>query len=105
MRLAHRRAILGRRAPCQKQQQHDRQGAQVTDATPHSAHHKRIQKVANQTDTRQEHESTFQRLADWTSAAMGRPTNIMIWLVLVVVWIAIFAAKIVPASGSFLPTW
>lgn len=77
----------------------------MTDPTPHSAHHRRFQKVAKQTADEQEHESAFQRLADWTSAAMGRPTNIMIWLLLVVVWIAIFAAKIVPASGSFLPTW
>jgi low affinity Fe/Cu permease len=77
----------------------------VTDATPHSAHHKRFQKLANETANDQEHESAFQRLADWTSAAMGRPTNIMVWLVVVVVWTAIFAARVVPANGSFLPAW
>jgi low affinity Fe/Cu permease len=69
-----------------------------------SAHSERFNKVAAKTaDT--EHESAFQRLADWVSAAMGRPTNIIVWLILVVVWTGIFAAKIVPASGSFLPAW
>lgn len=77
----------------------------MTDATPHSAHHKRFQKVVDETASEREHESAFQRLADWTSAAMGRPTNIMIWLLLVVTWTAIFAARLVPADGSFLPTW
>ena len=72
----------------------------MTDATPHSAHHKRFQKLANQTANEQEHESAFQRLADWTSAAMGRPTNIMVWLVVVVAWTAIFAARIVPANAD-----
>jgi hypothetical protein len=56
----------------------------VTHATPHSEHHKRFQQVANETATERERESAFQRLADWTSAAMGRPANIMIWLFLVV---------------------
>jgi low affinity Fe/Cu permease len=77
----------------------------VTDATPHSAHHKRFQKIADETASEREHESAFQRLADWTSAAMGRPANIMVWLFLVVIWTAIFAAKVVPANGSFLPAW
>ena len=77
----------------------------MTDPTPHSEHHKRFQKIADQTASKQEHESAFQRLADWTSAAMGRPTNIMVWLLLVVIWTVIFAAKIVPANGSFLPAW
>ena len=75
----------------------------MTDPTPHSAHHKRFQKIADQTAAK--HESAFQRLADWASAAMGRPTNIMVWLVLVLLWTVIFAAKIVPADGSFLPSW
>lgn len=75
----------------------------MNDAAPRSEHHKRFQKVAEQ--THEEHESAFQRLADWTSAAMGRPTNILVWLFLVVVWTVIFAAKVVPASGSFLPSW
>jgi low affinity Fe/Cu permease len=77
----------------------------VTDPTPHSMHHRRFQKIADQTDSNAQHESAFQRLADWTSAAMGRPANIMVWLLLVVIWTVIFAAKIVPANGSFLPAW
>jgi low affinity Fe/Cu permease len=77
----------------------------VTDATPHSEHHKRFQRVVDETTSEREHESAFQRLADWTSAAMGRPANIIVWLVLVIIWIAIFAAKLVPADGSFLPSW
>jgi low affinity Fe/Cu permease len=51
-------------------------------------------------------ESLFQRIADWTSAAMGRPANIMIWLVAVVAWTVIFAvggSHI--ASGTWLPAW
>jgi len=52
-----------------------------------------------------EHESPFERVADWVSAAMGRPTNIIVWLVLVIGWTALFAFKIVPANGSFLPAW
>jgi low affinity Fe/Cu permease len=91
--------------PRSHEQQHDRRGAQVNDPAPNSEHHKRFQKVADQTAAKEEHESAFQRLADWTSAAMGRPTNIMVWLFLVVVWTVIFAAKIVPANGSFLPAW
>ncbi len=69
-----------------------------------SAHHERFNKVAAKT-AHPESESAFQRLADWVSAAMGRPTNIIVWLMLVIAWTAIFAAKIVPASGSFLPAW
>jgi len=50
--------------------------------------------------------SAFQRVADWTSAAMGRPANIMIWLVAVIAWTATFAvggSHI--ASGDWLPAW
>lgn len=36
---------------------------------------------------------------------MGRPTNIMIWLVLVVGWTLLFAAHIVSANANFLPGW
>jgi low affinity Fe/Cu permease len=53
-----------------------------------------------------EKESLFQRAADWTSAAMGRPANIMIWLVAVIVWTLTFAlggAHI--SSGDWLPAW
>ena len=50
--------------------------------------------------------SVFQRVADWTSAAMGRPANIVIWLVAVIAWTVIFAvggSHI--ASGDWLPAW
>ena len=50
--------------------------------------------------------SLFQRAADWTSAAMGRPANIVIWLVAVVAWTLTFAlggSHI--ASGHWLPAW
>jgi len=50
-------------------------------------------------------ESLFLRAADWVSEAMGKPANIIFWFVLVVLWTAIFAANIVPADGSFLPSW
>lgn len=77
----------------------------MTGPTPSCAHHRRFQKVAEETATEREHESAFKRLADWTSAAMGCPTNIVVWLILVVSWTAVFAAKLVPADGSFLPAW
>jgi low affinity Fe/Cu permease len=51
-------------------------------------------------------ESTFLRIADYVSAAMGRPTNIVIWLIAVVAWTAVFAfggSHI--ASGTWLPPW
>ncbi|MFY9783639.1 MAG: hypothetical protein WAK12_08930 [Acidimicrobiales bacterium] len=54
-----------------------------------------------------EKESPFQRLADWVSAAMGRPTNILVWLILVVGWCLLFAtdhAKSVQL-GTFMPGW
>ncbi len=53
-----------------------------------------------------EQASLFQRAADWTSAAMGRPANIVIWLVAVIVWTLIFAiggSHI--SSGDWLPAW
>jgi low affinity Fe/Cu permease len=53
-----------------------------------------------------EQTSVFQRVADWTSAAMGRPANIMIWLVAVIAWTLTFAfggSHI--ASGDWLPAW
>jgi low affinity Fe/Cu permease len=50
-------------------------------------------------------ESVFDRLADYVSAAMGRPANIMIWLVLVVGWTSLFAAHVVSANANFLPGW
>jgi low affinity Fe/Cu permease len=50
-------------------------------------------------------ESMFERAADYVSAAMGRPTNIMIWLVLVVSWTLLFATGLVNPAGTFLPGW
>jgi low affinity Fe/Cu permease len=53
-----------------------------------------------------EKESVFQRIADYVSAAMGRPTNIIIWLVLVLVWTFIFAfGGEHLASGTWMPAW
>jgi low affinity Fe/Cu permease len=51
-------------------------------------------------------ESLFLKVADYVSAAMGRPTNIMIWLLAVIIWTSIFAfggSRI--ASGTWLPAW
>jgi low affinity Fe/Cu permease len=50
-------------------------------------------------------ESFFDRTADYVSAAMGRPANIMVWLVLVVGWTVIFATHLVSANANFLPGW
>jgi low affinity Fe/Cu permease len=50
-------------------------------------------------------ESIFNRTADYVSAAMGRPVNIMVWLVLVVGWTLLFAVHIVSANANFLPGW
>jgi low affinity Fe/Cu permease len=52
-----------------------------------------------------ERESFFEKIADWVSAAMGRPTNILVWLVLVIAWTGLFALGIVNAAGTFLPGW
>lgn len=50
-------------------------------------------------------ESVFEKVADYVSAAMGRPTNIMVWLVLVIGWTLIFALHLVSANATFLPGW
>lgn len=51
-------------------------------------------------------ESTFQRFADWVSDAMGRPTNIAFWAVLITLWTCIFAfGGPHLASGTWLPAW
>jgi low affinity Fe/Cu permease len=50
-------------------------------------------------------ESVFDRTADYVSAAMGRPTNIIVWLVLVGGWTVVFATHIVSAKANFLPGW
>jgi low affinity Fe/Cu permease len=53
-----------------------------------------------------ERESAFLKVADYVSAAMGRPTNIIVWLIAVIAWTAIFAfggSHI--AGGTWLPAW
>lgn len=48
----------------------------------------------------------FLRFANWVSEAMGRPTNIVFWFVLVVCWTLIFALGGPHlASGNWLPAW
>jgi low affinity Fe/Cu permease len=49
-----------------------------------------------------ERESFFERIADYVSAAMGRPTNIIVWLVLVIAWTALGPYL---AKHPFLPAW
>jgi low affinity Fe/Cu permease len=49
---------------------------------------------------------TFLKFANWVSEAMGRPTNIAFWFVLVVLWTLIFAlGGRHLASGTWLPAW
>jgi low affinity Fe/Cu permease len=50
-------------------------------------------------------ESVFDRTADYVSAAMGRPANIVIWLILVAGWTLVFAVHLVSANANFLPGW
>lgn len=53
-----------------------------------------------------ERESAFLKVADYVSAAMGRPTNIIIWLIAVIAWTAIFAlGGPHVAGGTWLPAW
>jgi low affinity Fe/Cu permease len=48
----------------------------------------------------------FLTFANWVSEAMGRPTNIAFWFVLVVLWTLIFALGGPHlASGTWLPAW
>lgn len=50
--------------------------------------------------------SVFQKVADYVSEAMGRPANIIAWLVFVIGWTCPFALggpRL--ASGSWLPAW
>jgi len=53
------------------------------------------------------HLSHFQRVADRVSYGMGTPTNIAIWVILVVGWVLLFAldhnSRV--ADGSFMPKW
>jgi low affinity Fe/Cu permease len=53
----------------------------------------------------EDRESLFNRTADYVSAAMGRPANIMVWLVLVVGWTLLFALHVVSPDANFLPAW
>jgi low affinity Fe/Cu permease len=48
----------------------------------------------------------FLKFANWVSEAMGRPTNIAFWFVLVVCWTLVFAVGGHHlASGKWLPGW
>jgi low affinity Fe/Cu permease len=48
----------------------------------------------------------FLRFANWVSEAMGRPSNIAFWFVLVVCWTLIFALGGPHlASGTWMPNW
>jgi low affinity Fe/Cu permease len=49
--------------------------------------------------------SIFDRTADRVSFFMGTPTNIGIWIVLVVAWTSLFALHIVGSNANFLPAW
>jgi hypothetical protein len=50
--------------------------------------------------------SVFQKVADYVSEAMGRPANIVAWLVFVIGWtcLSAFGGPRL-ASGSWLPAW
>lgn len=51
-------------------------------------------------------ESVFLKVADYVSAAMGRPANIIIWLIAVIAWTGIFALGGPHiAGGTWLPAW
>jgi low affinity Fe/Cu permease len=57
-------------------------------------------------DTPGKPKGPFDRLADYVSFAMGRPKNIVFWLVLVLIWIFVFAfGGPHLASGTWLPKW
>jgi low affinity Fe/Cu permease len=60
----------------------------------------------NQPTTLEKPPGPFLRFANWVSEAMGRPTNIAFWFVLVVAWTLIFALGGPHlASGTWLPAW
>jgi low affinity Fe/Cu permease len=51
-------------------------------------------------------ESPFEKIADWVSEAMGRPTNITVWFILVISWTLVFAlGGSHLASGTWMPSW
>lgn len=47
----------------------------------------------------------FIDMADWVSGAMGTPVNIVIWILLVIGWFAIFATHPDLAKANFMPAW
>jgi low affinity Fe/Cu permease len=48
----------------------------------------------------------FLQFANWVSEAMGKPTNIVFWFVLVTAWTLVFALGGPHlASGTWLPSW
>jgi low affinity Fe/Cu permease len=60
----------------------------------------------NQPTTIEKPPGLFLKFANWVSEAMGKPTNIAFWFVLVVCWTLVFAlggAHL--ASGTWLPAW
>ena len=50
-------------------------------------------------------EGFFLKIADYVSDHMGRPTNIIVWLLLVIIWVVMFAASKQLDKGTFLPSW
>jgi len=50
-------------------------------------------------------ESFFDKLADKVSFGMGTPANIIVWIVLIGGWTAIFAFGVVSPAANFLPPW
>lgn len=54
---------------------------------------------------KEDDEPLFQRVADKISWAMGTWPNILFWIVVVVLWFAIFAFHIVSPNANFLPSW
>jgi low affinity Fe/Cu permease len=52
-----------------------------------------------------ESESFFLTMADKVSEGMGKPANIIVWFIAVVVWTLLFAVSKKLAKGTFLPAW
>jgi low affinity Fe/Cu permease len=60
----------------------------------------------NQPTTIEKPPGLFLKFANWVSEAMGKPTNIAFWFVLVVCWTFVFALGGPHlASGTWLPAW
>lgn len=47
----------------------------------------------------------FVDFADWVSAAMGSPINIIFWVALVAAWFVLFAINPTLQKSNFLPSW